>query len=329
VLVAAELSAVALVWTCTEDGARDAARHYFAAIVVGTLCVGVAEALFQTSFARIAVALLVLGFGLKLGLVPFTFWLPQVAARVPVMTSVLIISVLDIAAFGELVSLRTSYAWVFDQDRVVWLAVGLVGCFGGAVLALAQTRLKVLLAYSSIQDIGQLIVALLAAGEVGMSAVWLGLISHALCKLVLFGSVGVAEQGIGGALTLEKRGLLGRYPVAGAAFIAGAFGFVGIPPTLGFVGHWQVYLAGAEFGGALLLAALIAASIIELLYYVRAIHAVWLGPADPSLTARPVVRLASTVTLVFALAIVVLGVAPSLLGSVEMMPPLVGMGSLR
>lgn len=188
-----------------------------------------------------------------------------------------------------------------------------MACFGGAVLALAQSRLTALLTYSSIQDLGQLIVALVAAGVLGVSAVSVALVSHAVCKMILFGSLGVAEHGLGRPVTLDTRGLLARFPAAGAAFIAGALGFVGVPPMLGFVGHWQIYLAGAEFGGTLLVGALIAASIIELLYYVRAIHAVWLGPVDAGLIARPPVRLASGVTVFLALATVVFGVFPSLL----------------
>ena len=91
----AEFCAVALAWTHGPQ-ARLAARSYLAAIVVGSVCVGAAEALLRVGDSRLLVALLVLGFAAKLGLVPCTFWLPRPAARVPAMTNVLIVSVLDI-----------------------------------------------------------------------------------------------------------------------------------------------------------------------------------------------------------------------------------------
>jgi multicomponent Na+:H+ antiporter subunit D len=90
----------------------------------------------------------------------------------------------------------------------------------------------------------------------------------------------VAEKDLKHPLTLDDRGQSSRHPVAGAAFIAGAFGMIGIPPLMGFLGRWRLYFAGIEAGGLLLGIAMALATALALLYYVRVIHKVWLGGSE-------------------------------------------------
>jgi multicomponent Na+:H+ antiporter subunit D len=108
---------------------------------------------------------------------------------------------------------------------------------------------------------------------------------------------------------LESRGLAARCPVSGAAFIVGALGILGLPPTFGFVGRWRLYLAGAEYGGGPLVLAMALATGMAVLYYARAIHRVWLGTAaDTALAREP--RLATIALSVLMIALVTLGVFP-------------------
>jgi hypothetical protein len=106
-----------------------------------------------------------------------------------------------------------------------------------------------MLAFSTIDDIGYLLLGLAAGTTGGALGALIGALSHSLCKFLLFGAVGVAEKDLKHHVTLEDRGLSTRHPVAGAAFIAGALGMIGVPPLMGFLGRWRLYFAGVEVGG--------------------------------------------------------------------------------
>lgn len=319
-LSAAEFAAVALVWSRGTPEAAAAAKRYLLAIVLATACT--AGFMYLTNLGehqpaapmdKVAVALLVIGFALKLGLVPVYFWLPSVARASSAMTVALIISVVDIASFSELHVLRTEAAWIFQPYSGVWVALGMVTLLGGALLALAQKELKVMLAFSSVDDMGYLLIGLLSGTEAGMTGAWFGAISHAVCKLLLFGAVGAAESVIGRPVTLDTEGLSSRVPVASATFMVGALAFLGVPPALGFAGHWRLYVAGAEVGGPVLLGAMCVASAIGLLTYIRTIHHTWLGPCNQPEAKVATPRLAMALLVLLAVGTVVLGSNPGLL----------------
>lgn len=318
----AELAAVALVWSDPGQGARKAAKLYFWSIVPAIFCTLLALALGgQTGVPpgpmteKLIVCMTVIGFALKLGLIPFYFWLPAVAASAAPMTVALIVAVVDIATFGELAALRTASPWIFEGYAPVWMVVALVSMVGGAVLALAQTELRRMLAFSTIADLGFLLLGLIAGGA-GIEGAWLGALSHAISKTVMFGAVGLAERKIGRTVTLDTGGLVARLPVAGGAFIAAALSFIGVPPGFGFVAYWRIYAAATAFGGPALIAVLLAVAALDLLCYARVIHRCWYGPAEPTDVAVPPGRMAGLapgVLALFAVFAVLFGCAPDLL----------------
>lgn len=308
--------AVAMVWCRGTSEAVRAAQTYLGLLIVSLICLTggmllIHEGVILPSYPwnRLAVGLLVVGFGLKLALVPFYFWLPGVAAAAAPMTTVLIVSVVDMAAFSELAHLRLAAPWVFADYRPLWLAIALASMFGGAILALAQHDLKRMLAFSSVDDMGYLLLGVAAGPGIGLSGALAGAIGHALSKLLLFGAVGMAEARLGQTLTLESRGQAARCPVSAAAFIIGALGIIGVPPTFGFVGRWRLYLAGAEYGGGPLVFAMTLATGVALLYYARAIHRVWLGSGvDATVPGEP--GLATFALSVLIVAVIALGLFP-------------------
>ena len=119
----------------------------------------------------------------------------------------------------------------------------------------------------------------------------------------------MAEGRLGQTLTLESRGQAARCPVSAAAFIVGALGIIGVPPTFGFVGRWRLYLAGAEFGGVTLVLTMVLATGVALLYYARAIHRVWLGAGvEAALPREP--RLVTITFSIVMIAVIAMGVFP-------------------
>ena len=315
----AELAAIALVWSHRTPEAADAGRKYLYFIVPGIVFTLIAGTLMGTSAAapapaiqKLVVALLIVGFTFKLGLIPFYFWLPAVASAAAPMTTALIVSVLDIATFTELAALREVSPWVFGEYTPIWLAVALLSMFGGAVLALAQTELKRMLAFSTIDDLGFLLLGMIIGSPVAIAGAWIGALSHALSKVILFGAVGFAERQIGQTVTLETSGLAARLPLAGASFIIGALAFIGVPPGFGFVAYWRIYTGATQFGGPVLLSALLIVAALDLLCYVRAIHRTWLGPAKIPVTGAPA-YLAPGVLAFLVVIAVVLGCHPTIL----------------
>jgi formate hydrogenlyase subunit 3/multisubunit Na+/H+ antiporter MnhD subunit len=285
-LDAAALAAVALVWLQN----RKAGWLFLAAALGGSILVAgglyaaglfAGAALPAGGLDKLAIALLAVGFALKLALVPLYVWLPSLAESSSPMTAVLVIGLLDMAELGELAALRGEAPWIFSGGaQSVWLGLALLSMFGGALLALSQRSLRRMLAFSAIDDTGYLLLGILAGTSLGVGGALLGALSHAVCKFLLFAAVGNAEAGLGKKLTLDMRGLAGRFPVSAAAFIVGALGMVGVPPFLGWVGRWRLYLAGIDLGGWQLGLAMALASALAILYYVRAIHRVWLGTPE-------------------------------------------------
>ena len=315
----AELTAVALVWSHGTPEAVAAGRKYLYSIIPAIACTLIALALIGTgaeppgpALQKLVVCLVIVGFALKLGLIPFYFWLPAVASAAAPMTTALIVSIVDIATFGELAALREVSPWVFGEYAPVWMVVALLSMFGGALLALAQTELKRMLAFSTINDMGFLLLGLIIGGPAGIAGASLGALNHALSKVILFGAVGFAERQIGRTVTLDTRGLAARLPLAGAAFIIGALVFIGVPPGFGFVAYWRIYVAATQFGGPTLITALLVVAALDLLCYARAIHRTWLGPAQVPVTGAPV-YLAPGVLAFFAVIAVLLGCYPSIL----------------
>jgi hydrogenase-4 component B len=198
--------------------------------------------------------LALLGFGLKAGLVPLHFWLPDAHASAPSHVSALMSGVvikMGIYGLFRIVTLlATPPAWWG------WLVLGLGIVSGvlGVLWALAQHDLKRLLAYHSVENIGIILMGL-GAGVLGISyrlplvaAVGFGgailhTLNHALFKSLLFLGAGAAYHATGTRALDRLGGLARRMPLTWIAFLVGSAAIVGLPPLNGFVSEWLVYQA--------------------------------------------------------------------------------------
>jgi len=299
---------------------------------------------FSAGRGGIILAVALVAFGLKAGVVPFHFWLPEAHAAAPAHVSALMSGV--VIKMGIYGLLRTVVLFGAPPPWWGWVVLALGACSGvlGVVWALAQHDIKRLLAFHSVENIGIILLGI-GAGALGVAyghpliavlgfaGAALHTLNHALFKSLLFLGAGSVIHATG-TREIDRLGGLGRHmPATAATFLVGSAAIVGLPPLNGFVSEWVVYqslLRGASAGGAVQLAGLAAVVLaliggLALACFVKVVGAVFLGTprhalaTDPREAApamiRPLVGLAA--------ACVVIGLVP-----IAVVPPALRVGSL-
>jgi len=290
-LEASTVLALVLVW---RTGTRKAAWLYSVVVAVSAASLIAGQVALQRGDADWARSLLLSGFLLKLAIVPLLVWLPAVAEAVPALVMGLLIAVVDIAAFAELYLVASTHPGLL-APRGLWIAIAIVTSLLASLLMLKERNLKRLLALSTIEDMGFLLLGAVSASELGLRGALFAGTVHALAKALLFIALSAPEAD--GALTQNARGLASRYPYSAAAFLVGMLAMLGVPPTMGFAGRWRLYQTAATMNHWLL-AGFILSSMFALIAYVLSLTRCWWGPGEEGAVAR------AAETLPFRLAVV-------------------------
>ena len=263
------------------------------------------------------------GFGLlfKIGAVPFQGWKPDVYQGAPTPVTALMASCTVVSAFGAL--LRVFYvafgnlSW--DWRPALWV-IAILTMVAGAVIAITQTDVKRLLAYSSIAHAGFVLTAVIAATTDGLSASLFYLASYGITTIGAFSVVTLVRDNTGEAGHLSKWAGLGkRSPLVAGLFAFFLLAFAGIPLTSGFTGKFAVFQAAIAGGALPLVIVGVLSSAIAGFFYVRVIVLMFFSdpvPDGPSVVT-PSLFTATAVGL-GAIATLVLGVVPQ---------PLLGLAS--
>ncbi|HEV7271093.1 NADH-quinone oxidoreductase subunit NuoN [Pseudoxanthomonas sp.] len=257
------------------------------------------------------VVFMVAGVAFKLGAAPFHMWLPDVYQGAPTPVTLFISAAPKLAAFGM--------AFRLLQDGLgpaaaqwQWLLAGLAAAslVIGNVIAIAQTNLKRMLAYSTVSHVGFLLVGFAGGGEVGYSAALFYAISYALMSAAAFGAIIVlSRQGFEADRIDDFKGLNARNPWQAGLVLCVMASLAGVPPFLGF---WAklVVLGAAVNGGFLWLAVVgVLCAVIGAFYYLRVIKVMYF---DEPVGGVPPPRADRVVPMVFgvnALALLALGIA--------------------
>ncbi|MFI5758311.1 NADH-quinone oxidoreductase subunit NuoN [Streptomyces sp. NPDC051569] len=258
-------------------------------------------------------ALVLMGLLFKVGAVPFHMWTPDVYQGAPTPVTGFMAAATKVAAFGAL--LRLLYVVLpglrWDWRPVMW-AVAIITMLGGAVVAITQTDIKRLLAYSSIAHAGFILAGVIAATPAGISSVLFYLAAYSFVTIGAFAVVTLVRDAGGEATHLSKWAGLGRRsPLVAAVFAVFLLAFAGIPLTSGFSGKFAVFKAAADGGAGALVVVGVIASAIAAFFYIRVIVLMFFsepkadGPtvAVPSPLTMTAIGVGVAVTLV-------LGVAP-------------------
>ncbi len=195
----------------------------------------------------VAFVLLFLGFAVKVPVVPFHTWLPDAHVQAPTPVSVMLAGVL--LKMGTYALLRFNFTMLPDvaaANAELIAAIGLISVIYGAMLAMAQTDLKRIVAYSSISSMGYVIIGLVAFTPHGMGGATFQMVSHGLISGLMFMSVGVLYNATHTRMVGDMAGLADRMPVTAWIFIAGSFGYMGLPLMSGFVAEVLVFIGAFE-----------------------------------------------------------------------------------
>ncbi len=228
-------------------------------------------------------AMVLVGLGFKLALVPFHLWTPDVFQGSPMPVAALIATVSKGSVFALLLR-GLQPVLPSGVPTLVLTVLAVASMFAGNLLALLQGNLKRLLGYSSIAHVGYLLVAFLAGGASGAAAVSFYLLAYFLTSLAAFGVLSVLPPAEGGDMDelSDLRGLAHRRPLLTAILVVALLSLAGIPVTAGFIGKFYLLAAGIQARLWLLAASLVASSLIGLYYYLRVILAFFL-PAQEGL----------------------------------------------
>lgn len=228
--------------------------------------------------ALAASALLLIGLVFKLGAVPFHMWVPDVYEGAPT-TITGYMSVMSKAAavaafirvFGaSLTSMQSNVSGVLWVLAVVTMTLG-------NVVAISQSNIKRMLAYSSIAHAGYLLVALTAAGEAGYSSVLFYLLSYAFMTLGAFGVISLLRKGEGEVLDISSySGLAGRHGPLAAAMAVFMISLSGIPPTAGFFAKFYVFSAAVKTGYVGLAIIGVLNSLVSVYFYMRIVFLMYM-----------------------------------------------------
>ena len=251
------------------------------------------------------------GIGFKLALVPFHMWTPDIYQGAPVPVTAFVASVSKGAVLALALRLYLDIS-AYDSDALsaVTTAVAVATMTVGNLLALMQTNMKRLLAYSSIAHVGYMLIAVVAGTPNGVEAAIFYIGVYALTILGAFGVMSVLSSDSRDAdMVGDVGGLFWSNPLIASVLSISLLSLAGLPLTAGFISKFYMVLAGAREGLWLLAFSLVLNSVISLYYYLRVIKVMFTpGAGERKIEMSASIKLT---LVVIAAGIVILGIMPS------------------
>jgi multicomponent Na+:H+ antiporter subunit D len=230
----------------------------------------------------VAFGFLTVGICLKLALFPLHLWLPNAYTFAPsTVTAFIAATATKVAVYMLLRFFFTIFGAAFSFDvmqlDLVLLPLALIAIFSMSLVAIFQENVKRMMAYSSVAQIGYMILGISMASVTGLTAGILHLFNHAMMKGALFMALGCVMYRIGSVELQAMRGLGRRMPWTMGAFVAGGLSLIGVPLTVGFISKWYLILGALERGWWPVAALVVMTSLMAVVYVWKVVEAAYFG----------------------------------------------------
>lgn len=285
---------------------------YSGSIAFGPIADAISAKPGENTLLIIGIGMLLVGLFFKVGAVPFHQWTPDVYQGAPTPVTGFMAATVKVAAFGALLRLLyVAFGGVrWDWEPLLWI-IAILSMLVGSIIAISQSDIKRMLAYSSIAQAGFILVGVTAASPAGLASVLFYLIAYGFTTIGAFAVISLVRNASGEATSIRDWAGLGKKsPLVAAVFSIFMLSLAGIPLTGGFIGKWGVFAAGVAAGDTWLVIVAVIASVIAAFFYVRVIVLMYFADPTPD-TASVVIpsgfttiALAAGATLTIALGVV-------------------------
>ena len=235
-----------------------------------------------------ALAFVTVGVSLKLALFPLHVWLPNAYAYAPSWATAFLSATATKVAIYLLIRFFFSIFGVavdFSALPVaeIIIALSLAAMFAASLIAVFETNLKRMLAYSSLAQIGYITLGIGLANQAGLTGGLIHIANHAVMKAALFLALGAIFYRARTVQLTELAGIGRKMPLTVTAFTIAGFGLVGTPGTAGFISKWYLAVGALDKGSWALVFAIVASSLIALVYIGRVLEVAWLREPSPEI----------------------------------------------
>lgn len=229
----------------------------------------------------VGILLMFTGLGFKVSMAPFHMWAPDVYEGAPTPVTAFLTVGPKALGFAVLIRLlSTAFANYFDIWSPILVTLAILTMTLGNVIAIGQTNIKRLIAYSSIAQAGYILMGLAVFTETGLEAIVVYLIAYAFTNLGAFTIVVAISENSGEDDLCSYAGLAKRSPFLAASLTIFLLSLAGIPPLAGFIGKFFVFAATIEAGFYMLAIAAAVNSVVAAFYYFRVVKAMYLMPEE-------------------------------------------------
>jgi len=231
----------------------------------------------ETRTIQAALAFLTVGLCLKLALFPLHMWLPNAYTYAPSAVTVFLASTATkVSVYALIRVIFTIFGGVDILDTLqvsdLLMVLAIAGMFAGSAVAIYQVNIKRMLAYSSVAQLGYMVLGVTMANVSGVTAGIIHLFNHALTKGGLFMAMGCIAYVIGSVRLDDMAGLGKRMPLTMAAFLAGGLSLIGVPLTAGFVSKWYLIQGALEKGWWPVAVLIVLSSLLAVIYIWRVVE---------------------------------------------------------
>jgi len=265
-------------------------------------------AVIDTRTIHVALAFLTVGLSLKLALFPLHVWLPNAYTYAPSAVSAFIAATgTKVAVYALLRIVFTVFGEVdilsFPGVQEVLVTLAAAAMIGASAIAIHQHNVKRVLAYSSLAQIGYMVIGIGMESATGLAGSIVHLFNHALMKGGLFMALGCVFLRLGSVELADMQGLAKRMPLTMAAFVAGGLSLIGVPLSVGFISKWYLVQGALEKGWWPAVVVVLVSSILAIFYIWRIVETAYFRPRPegaPAVREAPASMLVPTWLLIGA-----------------------------